>query len=90
MLVMQHDRFNATRIATLVVVTLTSKMKYAALPGNVRLRRGEGGLARDSVANVTQIASIDRTLVESRIGTLSKARLLQIWEGVRLVCDPSM
>ncbi len=89
MVVLQHDRFNDTRLATVVVVALTSKLKYAMLPGNVRLRKGEAGLPRDSVANVTQIATIDRQYVDARLGTVSKARLLQIWNGVRLVCDPS-
>jgi len=58
--VLQHDRFNQTRIATAVVVAITSRLKYAALPGNVRLKQGEGGLTQTSVVNVTQIATVDR------------------------------
>ena len=86
--VLQHDRFNRTRLATTVVVAITSQLKYAALPGNVRLRKGEAGLPRPSVVNVTQIATVDRTMLGGRLGTLSAARLAEIWAGVRLVCEP--
>jgi mRNA interferase MazF len=86
--VLQHDRFNVTTLATAVVIAVTSKLKYAGLPGNVRLRRGEGGLPRPSVVNVTQIATVDRAHLGQRLGTLSRGRLAQVWAGVRLVCEP--
>jgi mRNA interferase MazF len=86
--VLQHDRFNNTRLATAVVVAITSQLKYAELPGNVRLRKGEAGLPRASVVNVTQIATVDRDLLGPRLGTLSAARLTQVWSGVCLVCEP--
>src|SRR5262245_3779969 len=87
-LVLQHNRFNRTRIATVVVVAITSKLKYAELPGNVRLRKGEAGLPRASVVNVTQMATVDRALLGPRLGSLTAARLVQVWAGVRLVCEP--
>jgi mRNA interferase MazF len=86
--VLQHDRFNATRLATVVVVAITSQLKYEALPGNVRLRRGEAGLPKASVVNVTQISTIDRSRVVGRIGRLSLARLAEVWKGIRLVLEP--
>jgi mRNA interferase MazF len=86
--VLQHDRFNRTAIATAVVVAITSKLKYAELPGNVRLRKGEGGLPRASVVNVTQVAIVDRECLGPRLGALTPARLAQVWVGVRLVCEP--
>jgi mRNA interferase MazF len=87
--VLQHDRFNRTRLATAVVVAVTSRLKYADLPGNVRLRKGEAGLRRASVVNVTQIATVDRGFLGPRLGSLSPARLAQVWAGVRLVCEPN-
>ena len=87
--VVQHDRFNRTRINTTVVVAVTSNPKYGTLPGNVRLRRGEGGLPRLSVVNVTQIATIDRSDVESVAGRLSRLRLHEVWNGIRLVLEPT-
>ena len=87
--VLQHDRFNRTSINTTVVVAITSNLKFGAVPGNVRLRKGEGGLRRSSVVNVTQIATIDRADVASIAGRLSALRLVDVWEGVRLVLQPS-
>ena len=86
--VLQHERFNRTRLATAVVVAITSRLKYADLPGNVRLRKGEAGLPRVSVVNVTQIATVDRDLLGPRLGALTPARLAQVWSGVCLVCAP--
>jgi mRNA interferase MazF len=86
--VLQHDRFNRTKLATAVVVAITSKLKYAALPGNVRLRKGEAGLPRASVVNVTQLATVDREYLGPRLGTLARTRLAEVWAGVRLVCEP--
>lgn len=88
--VIQHDRFNRTQLATAVVVAVTSKMKYALLPGNVRLRRGEAGLSRASVVNVTQVATVDRTQLGPRLGRLASSRLAEIWAGLRLVCEPDL
>jgi len=86
---LQHDRFNRTRVNTTIVVAITSNLKYGASPGNVRLRRGEGGLPRPSVVNVTQIATIDRSDIESGLGRLSQVRLAEIWDGIRLVLEPT-
>ena len=86
--VIQHDRFNRTALATAVVVAITSKLKYAALPGNVRLRKGEAGLGRASVVNVTQLATVDRDQLGARLGRLASSRLAEIWSGIRLVCEP--
>ena len=87
--ILQHDRFNRTRINTAVVVAITSNLKYGALPGNVRLRKDEGGLPRASVVNVTQIATVDRSDIESATGRLSRQRLGEVWDGVRLVLEPT-
>ena len=87
-MVLQHDRYNRTTIATAVVVAITSKLKYAELPGNVRLRKGEAGLPRASVVNVTQLATVDRTCFGPMLGKLSAARLAEVWAGIRLVCEP--
>lgn len=88
--VLQHDRFNRTRLTTTVVVAITSNLRYAALPGNVRLARGEAGLAVASVVNVTQIATVDRADLRGRLGRVSRGRLADVWDGVRLVLAPEM
>lgn len=88
-IVLFHNRFNQSRINTIVLVAITSNLKYAALPGNVRLAKGEAGLPRPSVANVTQISTVDRSYVLGKLGTLSQRRLVEVWDGARLVLDPS-
>lgn len=88
--VLQHDRFNRSALATVVVAAITSKMKYSGLPGNVRLDRGEAGLPRSSVVNVTQIATVDRSDVLGKIGRLSSRRLVAVWEGVMVVLRPAV
>lgn len=87
--ILQHDRFNRSLIATTVVAAITSNLRLAAAPGNVRLRKSEAGLPRPSVVNVSQIATIDRAQILSRAGRLSRARLLEVWNGVRLVLEPA-
>lgn len=67
---------------------MTSNLRLAAVPGNVRLARTEAGLRRASVVNVTQVATVDRSTVTERIGQVTPRRLRQIRDGVRLVLEP--
>lgn len=64
--VIQSDDYNRSRLATIIVMTLTSNRALAAMPGNVLLPAGATGLARDSVANVTSIAAVDRRALDAR------------------------
>jgi mRNA interferase MazF len=83
--VVQGDSFNASRIATTVVVPLTSNLRLAAAPGNVLLSAERTGLPKDSVANASQIVSIDRSLLTERVGRLSESELGLVLAGVDLV-----
>src|SRR3970282_2912244 len=74
-LILQHDRFNRSRLNTVVVVAITSKLRYATLPGNVRLRKGEGNLPKPCVINVTQLQTIDRAYLAQKIGTRTRPLL---------------
>jgi mRNA interferase MazF len=87
--VVQHDRFNRSHIATTVVVAVTSNLKLAAMPGNVRLRKAEANLPRPSVVNVSQVVTLDKARLDQRIGVLAAGRLRQVIEGLALVlgCD---
>jgi len=86
--VVQNNIFNQSRIRTVVVCALTSNLKRAAAPGNVLLDPGEANLPRQSVVNVSQIYTVDRSFLGERIGTLSSARVLQILRGISLVLEP--
>lgn len=86
--VIQGDAFNQSRIRTVVLCVLTTNLKLAAAPGNVLLSDGEGGLEEISVVNVSQIATVDRDALETKIGCLARDRVLEILEGVKLVIEP--
>jgi mRNA interferase MazF len=83
--VVQGDAFNASRLATVVVVPLTSNLRWASAPGNVLLAATRTGLPRDSVANVSQIVAIDRSLLTERVGHLSGDELELVLAGIDLV-----
>lgn len=83
--VVQHDRFNRSAISTTVVAAITSNVRLAEMPGNVRLRKGEGDLERPSVVNVTQLRTMDRARLTDLIGVLTPARMREVLEGLALV-----
>jgi mRNA interferase MazF len=83
--VVQGEAFNASRLATVVVVPLTSNLRWAAAPGNVLLDAPRSGLPKDSVANVSQVVAIDRDLLSERVGRLSHADLSLVLAGIDLM-----
>ena len=70
------------RIGTVVVVVISSTLKLEYSPGNVRLSKGEADLPQPCVANVSQIATIDRSQILRKIGTLSRRRLIEVVGGI--------
>ena len=84
-LVVQGDALNRSRIQTVVCVPLTSNLGYAQAPGNVPLRPRHTGLPKESVANVSQIVAVDRTLLKERTGKLSRAHLDLVLSGIDVV-----
>jgi len=84
-LVMQSDDFNRSRIGTTVAAAITSNLALAAAPGNVGLPRRESGLPRDSVVNVSQLATLEKTFLSARIGRVTDSLLRQVEDGLRLV-----
>jgi mRNA interferase MazF len=86
-LIVQADDFNKSRIGTVVVVALTSNLRLQAAPGNVLLPKRTTKLPRDSVANVSQIITLDRSFLTERISALSAAKMDEVDDGLRLVLD---
>lgn len=84
-LVVQSDDFNRSRIATAVVVAITTNMALAFAPGNVVCRPKNTGLPHPSVINVSQVATIDRKQLTERIGRMPEPMMHQVDEGLRLV-----
>jgi mRNA interferase MazF len=83
--VVQADALNRSRIATVVCVPLTSNLKWAGAPGNVTLPARLTGLPKDSVANVSQIVSVDKDLLTTRVAKLPRAKLESLLSGIDVV-----
>ncbi len=86
--VIQNNIFNRSRINTAVVCSLTSNLKRSNSPGNVTLKKGEADLPKKSVVNISQIFTVNKSDLSEKIGTLSKQRIAQILEGIRLLTEP--
>lgn len=86
--VIQNNLFNRSRLNTVVVCALTSNLKRAVAPGNVLLEAGEANLSKPSVVVVSQLFTVDKTLLNDYIGTLSNRRIRQILEGIKLLMEP--
>ena len=84
-IIIQADEFNNSRISTVVVVAITSNLRIADAPGNLRLPKSKTGLAKDSVANVSQILTLDKSFLTEQIGQLDKVITQQLDEGLQLV-----
>jgi mRNA interferase MazF len=84
-LVVQGNAFNRSRIGTVVVVPLTSNLRLAEAPGNVLLRHRVTRLSKDSVANVSRVIAIDRTLLTDRVGHVTAGALRLVLRGIDLV-----
>jgi len=80
--VIQGDAFNQSEIRTVLCVALTSNLKWAESPGNVVLPARSTGLPRNSVANVTQVVTLDKTDLTDRVGKLSAAKMNAVLAGV--------
>jgi len=85
--IVQNDGFNRSGIRTVIVVTVTSNLDLLRPAGNVLITADESGLSVDSVANVSQVATIDRRFLQKRIGRVSDSTLEAIDDGLRLLLD---
>jgi mRNA interferase MazF len=83
--VVQGDAFNRSRIATVICVPLTSTLRWADAPGNVLLAAKATRLPKDSVANVSQLVTLDKSSLTDRIGKLAKAKLDLVLSGIDIV-----
>lgn len=84
-LVVQANSFNSSRIQTILVAVVTGNVGLAAAPGNVLVPAGSSGLLRDSVVNVSQILTLDRTFLSEHAGTLPRRLQTAVDAGLRTV-----
>lgn len=80
--ILQGEAFNRTALQTAVVIVLTSNVRAASAAGNVLLTKKDTGLDRDSVANVSQLATVDRAFLRNHSGRLPASKIQAILRGV--------
>jgi mRNA interferase MazF len=83
--VIQSDPLNRSQLATVVCVVLTSNLRWSIAPGNVLLSAKQTGLDRDSVANVSQLVTIDKRQLTDRVGKIPKRQMEAIFSGIDLI-----
>ncbi len=86
-LIIQSDWYNASRLQSVIVIVLSSNLLLADMPGNVQLSADETGLPKDSVVNVTQIATLDKSALIQRVGAISGMLMVSVENGIRQVLD---
>ena len=85
---MQNNVFNASRISTVLVCPLTTNLRRASAPGNVLLMEGEAHLPQQSVVNVSQVFTVNKSDLVEYLGTVSSRRVREILNGITLVLEP--
>jgi mRNA interferase MazF len=83
--IVQTDAFNRSNIQTVMAAVITSNLRLAEAPGNFLLPRKESHLRMDSVVNVSQVVTLDKTYLVGKVGALGPGRMLLLEEGLRLV-----
>jgi len=85
--VIQDDSFNRSKINTVIVASITTNLTLAEVPGNVFLEKGESGLSKDGVVNISQIATIDKRRLTEKVCVLSQSSMSEIDYGLKLVLN---
>ena len=84
MIVIQVEEFNRSTIKTVIVLVLTTNLRLAEAPGNVLLKSHQTGLPKDSVANISQVLTIDKSFLVEKVGKVRKGDFVKIEAGLRL------
>jgi len=84
-LIVSANSFNASAIRTVIAAVVTSNLKLANAPGNVRIRAKGSGLSQPSVVNVSQLVTVDKTLLTERVGRIDLRSLAEVDRGLRTV-----
>lgn len=84
-LIIQSKPFNESRITTVIVAIITSNLALGEAPGNVRLSKSQSGLPKPSVVNVSQVITIDKSMLTEKVKALPGAVVQEVDDGLRLV-----
>lgn len=84
-LIVQANPFNRSKIRTVLAAIITSNIRLGEAPGNVLLTKALSGLRRDSIVNVSQIVTLDKSFLTEPAGRISTAKQQEVDEGLRLI-----
>ncbi len=82
--IVSSNEFNQSRINTVIVAIVTSNLRLADAPGNFLISKKESGLSKESVINVSQVLTLDKSFLSKKLGKLSSKKVLFLNEGLRL------
>lgn len=85
--IIQSDIFNNTNLNTSITALVTTNLELGKMRGNVLLKKHQSGLPKDSIVNVTQVFTLDKSLLLEFVETLSERKMEQVDEGLRLVLN---
>ncbi|MCH7695670.1 MAG: type II toxin-antitoxin system PemK/MazF family toxin [Proteobacteria bacterium] len=86
--IVQSDDFNKSKIKTVIVAIITSNLKLAKAPGNIKLGATKNiGLKKESVINVSQVITLDKSYLIEKTGKLSTGQRQELNDGLKLVLD---
>ena len=83
--IVQANSFNKSKISTILVATITSNISLAHAPGNIRISKTDSGLSKPSVLNISQVITVDRSILTKRVKMLPGRVLARVDEGLKLV-----
>ena len=84
-LIVQSDEFNESAIRTVICAAISSNLNIASAPGNVQISSRSSGLPKPSVVNVSQIITVDKSVLTDRVKSLDVQSMNQIEDGIRMV-----
>ena len=85
LVIVSANAFNDSRIRTVIAAVITSNLRLAEAPGNVRIPSRRAGLTKASVVNVSQLITLDKTALSDKAGRLSHDLLAAVDRGIRQV-----
>ena len=85
LVIVQSNDFNRSRIRTVLAAVMTSNLRLANAPGNVLLPAKSTGLQKDSVVNVSQLITVNKSFLTEKIGRLTDKQRQAVDDGLRLV-----
>ena len=85
LLIIQSDDFNRSRINTVIAAVITSNLRLSEAPGNVLLSKKDSNLPKKSVANVSQLITVDKSFLTEKVGKLNPDKFKDVEAGIRLV-----